>query len=792
MAIPVSQPFKDAVDDRQKIVVIEEIRLKRRKKAAGFPYEAGEIILEEDEFKAISPITKKFDVQKQNKILTSNVTITLDNALFQWDEFNTTNGRWKKDGASLSGYDPYLSEWTIIFGVVTVEDPDATPETIQVFIGRMTSDMIQDTQSGNVQITLRGFEIKLQGVDSQKVNTLLTDVATTPAVGDGSNPDFELAPSLFDVQKLRTDTVIQAQGTNYRLTQVGSADVDAKATFQPGFIPGVGAAVDFTARQWKRNLSVSEYLGLVCDAGGITPANRSIIEPSYPEVNQFIDYGSQAEWDAATKVGVSSIRLPGFASWGKDFDNFSFIADLSGWTVTTNVVAPDSSADVVHGVGSLDGIGGSARMGLSGSAFTQNLLFFVQLQGSIPVVGEFRSGTFKDLNLNSGGTVDETIINALAAPVRIHFIIYNSATGSFAILSSDESTKAHHTINFKYSSSFAITLPEFFGWGASVDAVVGKISTPAGTVLTDEINLGVLPTDLSPILVTATLNGGTVSQIRTQSSILSGGPFSALTVVDGSNVPLSPLRQFWKVELTLTSDGGENNGPDVDLFRFQFASTELLLGHADTTQKDGLQAAQRLAEITGSEFGFDNLGKFFFRPKSVSLIPIISLNEDNYILNVSPARNGYRDVKNVVQVNYGPYYSEVNSTTKGEVFPDNSQERFGDRLLPLSVNDFLFANNADFAGAIAEILFDLLSKPKRKARVTCRLIPFVDLSDVISISYKDSELLNPVYGDKLNPKPSFGPSGNVLYRDMLAKIIGVEQDFTGGRTILDIEEVLIT
>lgn len=790
MSITVSQPFKDAIDDVHKIAVIEEIRLRRRKNLPGYPYEAGEIILEENEFKAISPITKKFDVQKQNKILVSNLTITLDNKLFQWNEQNTTNGMWKRDAGSSGGYLPDQSEWTIVFGVKTVDDPDTPPETVQVFVGRMVTDMVQDTRSGTVQIPLRGFEVKLQGVDSQKVNTILTNEPATPAVGDASNPVFELAPSLFDVTKLRTAAVEQTQGANYTLSRVGSADENALATFQPGFIPGGGEAVDFTARQWKRNLTVSEYLGLVCDAGGIIPAKRSIVEPNYPAVNQFLDYGSQAEWDAATKVGVSSRRLPGFSSWGADLSNWTFIADLSGWTVTTNTVGPDSFAGVVHSAFPLDAIGGAASMGLSGATAAKDLKFFVQLASGVPPVVEFRSGIWKDLEIDATGTVDEVIVNTFGFPIRIHFIIYNAATGSYAILSSDESTKAQGPIPFKYDSGFSLTFPEFFGWGGRVDAVELTVSTLDGVVLSDVVNLGVVPTALSPLLITALLNGGSISLLRTQSAIAPGGPFSALAPVDGGDVPVSPLRQYWRVEITQSSDGSETDGPDVDFFRFQFASTELLLGHADTSNKNGYQAVQRLAEITGSEFGFTNLGDFFFRPRATSLTPIISLDESNYIIDVTPARSGYTVVRNIIQVNYGPYYSEINSTTQGEVFPNNSQERFNDQILSLSINDFLFANNADFSLAIAEILYGLFSRPKRRARVICRLIPFLDLADVITVSYKDSELLNPVYGDKLNPHPSFGPSGNVLYRDMLAKIVGIEHDFGIGRTNIDIEEVL--
>ena len=159
MAIAVSEAFKDAVDDVHKIVVVEEVTLRRRKKASGFPYEVSAVTLDEEDFKRTSPITKKYDVQKQNKILVSNLTLTLDNRDFQWDEFNNTLGRWRPDVDSALGYDPYLSEFTVKFGVKVSSDVDVDPEIVQIFTGRAT-DYVQDSKSGTIQIFLRGFEIK--------------------------------------------------------------------------------------------------------------------------------------------------------------------------------------------------------------------------------------------------------------------------------------------------------------------------------------------------------------------------------------------------------------------------------------------------------------------------------------------------------------------------------------------------------------------------------------------------------------------------------------------------------
>lgn len=788
MAIAVSQPFLDAVDDVHKLVIVLGITVLRRKKAVGFPFEVSPLVLDESEFKAISPIVKKFDVQKQNKINVSNLTLTLDNENFQWDEFNKTSGRWRPDAGSSLGYDPKDSEFAITLGVVIASDPDTDPETIQIFKGRLV-DFIQDTKSGTVQIFLKGFEVKLQEVDSQKVNTLLVDAPATPALGDGFNPTFELAPSLFDIQQVRALAAVKLQGPDYKLSQTNDADLNAIAKFEPGKEPGLGDPVDFSARQWKRNLSVSAFLGLVADAAGILPGDRSIIEPNYPAVSQFVEYGLQAEWDAAVKVETDSVFFPGKLTLGTSMVNGGFESgDLTQWTPNDGGGATAWSVSGPGGAGT-ENFFATALIGKVGAT---GLKYEVRIDSAVPTPGSFGAGNFKNLSPDIEWTNESIDIPpGLGAKVFVTFVAYDSGDqNNFTSLTTDVSSKRPQTVTFQYKNQGLITIPENSAIVPSLDAVRMLGTAAQGTALTDEIDFSVVPEGMQPILVDAVLNGGTISKIETQSSVLSGGPFSALAEVDGANVPVSPLRQFWKVKFTLDSNLAETDGPVLDFFRIQFLASTLLLGHADTTQKDGYQTFQRLAEITGSEFGFDNNSKLFFRPKSVSIIPILELTQDNYIIDVTPAKPGYRDVKNIVQVSYGPYYEEVNSATQGEVFPNNSQERFGDRILPLSINDFAFANNANFAGAIAALLFDLLSKPKRKGRIICRLIPQLDLSDVVLINYSDSELNNPVYGDPLNPKPSFGPSGNVLYRDVLAKIIGIEHDFESGRTNLDIEEVL--
>jgi len=780
MAIAVSQAFLDAVDDVHKIIVVEEIRYRRRIKNT-FIHEAEQTLIEDNEYVSVSPIVTKFDVQKQDTILSSNLTLTLLNKDFQWVEQNNTDGIFRPSAAEPLGYDPYKTEFEIKFGVVISEDVDAAPETVLVFTGRAV-DYVFDTKSGNVQVLLRGPETKLEGVDAQKINTAFANSPATPSTGDGSNPSFTLAKSLFVVSKIRSALTERTQGLEFKLDKLNDADFPVELEFEPAAIPGLGDAVDFTALQWKLDISVSEYLGLVADAAGILVGQRNIQEPNYPAVTQFIDHGTEAEWIADTKVGTNARSFPGKIAAGNNFDNPSFVTDLTGWQVTTAL-----GAILVHDAEDLDGTGGSARMRIGGTD-GDSISIFIQVQNATPTVPQFQTGTFKNI-VSSQVEVVEDFIDIPATPIvgaRIHFILSNDTTGQHAILTSNLPAERAHRIYFKTKRTSLITIFPNVIVEIKIDGIDGLTDAAEGTVLTTELNLGSVPTAMSELLALATLNGGAVG-LKTQSSVLTGGPFSALESVDGANIPVSPLRQFWKIEATLSPSGDE--GPVLDILRLQFLSDVLTIGQAEVVGKNGLQVFQRLAEITGSEFGFTPGNILFFKPRTVAATPILNLTQDDYIVDIIPARPGYRDVKNIIQVEYGPYSEEINSTTIGESSP-TSQERFDDQILRVKVNDFAFSNNADFSSAIGELLFNLRSKPKRRARVICRFIPHLTLSDVIQIDYSDSELTDPVFGDKLNFNPAFGPSGNVLYRDFICKIIGVEQDLRNARTILDVEEVL--
>jgi hypothetical protein len=190
------------------------------------------------------------------------------------------------------------------------------------------------------------------------------------------------------------------------------------------------------------------------------------------------------------------------------------------------------------------------------------------------------------------------------------------------------------------------------------------------------------------------------------------------------------------------------------------------------------------------EFGFNGAGRFFFRNKPAAPVSVLDLDQSNAVVKISAMRSGYDRVLNVAQVSYNNYYAEVDSESEAEPSP-TSVERFGRKIVVLDIDDLLFSNNANYAEAIAKLLRNNNYRPRRACRVETRIIPHLELSDVVTISYYDTpQDKNAVFGDKLGGEPGFGDNTSVLVRQMLAKVVGLSTDISSSKMSVELQEVL--
>jgi hypothetical protein len=224
-------------------------------------------------------------------------------------------------------------------------------------------------------------------------------------------------------------------------------------------------------------------------------------------------------------------------------------------------------------------------------------------------------------------------------------------------------------------------------------------------------------------------------------------------------------------------------------------TADLYLGSIDLSGMNCLEAMQLIAEVGQMEYGTRNGGKFFMRNKTVSGSANMSISQKDCILEITDFSAGYNEVRNVGQVQYGSsgkkgyYFSEYGATEATEASPTTA-ERFGVRPIVLEISNLLFSQGKQIADAIAQKLYTLNYRPKRRTRVRCRIIPHLEMSDKVSLSFYDSPLLEEViFGDPLQTRPPMG-NPDVLAREILMKVVGKTDDIIKAESVLDLEEIL--
>lgn len=791
--ITVSDRFRRMAADRESAVFSYfRVKVKRRYwNGSAYVYEAGFTTIDMDEIDDITPISWKLDSRDQNKILASNVTIRLRNQDWRWLEANITEGFFRPTLAVPGGFDPYKMQVQIVYGYVFGENDE---EDVPLFTG-LATEYLHDTQSGAVEIFVEGYELKMETADAQDTSIDYVDEPAVPPTGNAILDTFATKTSVWNVSRVETNNVDKSQGTDYKLQKMSDRENAAEIVYQATAIPPSGHAVKWDGRRWLQDKSVSFLIGALCDVAGITSGERSIQEPTFPGVSQFVEYGSQAQWDAAVKSGTNSDQLPGFLQLGTSVNDPGFESGAfgSGWnkiadstgdsaivsSITTPAYSPHGGTKFLH-----------MAIGQPLGPVDYRGIVVVSASPTAPTRAEFETGllAYYDITAATAWTLNTFDVAVGAFDRYFHFVLFDflSASG-YTVVSCQTAFRGSVSIKF-----YAVNR-SFTGVGVNkhvlIDDVSVRIIPTSGTAETGEIDLLATPSSWLPLNHLTDLGGGSIS-FRTKTASISGGPYSSYVATDGALVPQSPLARFIKVEITQNAVANRTDGPETDYIRVYFLGTTLFVGHADFKTKNCLQGVQRLAEICDCEFGFTGAGLFFFRPKGVSISPVLYMTQDNYIMGISSLRPGYDFVQNRIGISYGNYYYESNADTEGEASP-TSEERFGPIPFAKTINDMLFSNNADFASAVAKNLRSSRYLPKRRAIMETTLIPFLELSDVVNVDFHDSPLRQDnVFGDELNHDPAFGPDYRAILRDTNVKLVGISFNVKAKTMQTEIQEVL--
>lgn len=807
------------------------ITMKRRYwDGAAFVLESSPITINRREIDKISGLSSKFDTPLQNRILPSSVSITLLDKNYRWLPTNTA-GKWRKSAVASLGYDAVGSEVTIYYGYIL---SDGTSETLAQFTGVIQDDPAFDSTSGTVTFQLlEKSAAKLEAARAQSVSTFINDQAVVE-VPDGVNDIFSTGKkSLWRVrdgeggtQAPRVNSVAQAQGVNYELDDLNDAETEAKIRFLAGSIPPAAASIVYDGDQWHRDKSISELVGLLCDAASISSGDRQIEEPIFSAVDQSNTTDSAAQWAAGTLTNADASTLAGYLrrKWEKvdDFSD-SDLGDNPLWNISGLTAAVSGGKLAVTSIS--DGVGTQGGMSAPLSKTT----------GTWEFKATYNSGNF-DFNFvfMNNGTVGYALLwrpnpaDPGGGTAQLAKWPSLSAVGSsFALSGTDEKTiritrdsagemKVYVNTALQvtatdttyttggYFTLYFQRLTATLSMSANIDdiyyshVVDGTNAVETGAMIWEspEIDLLAAPSAWLPLLFSVALNGGTYS-VRTKSSTTSGGTYSSYTATDSTLTPQSPLRQFLKVEVTANASGNFLMSPVFDWMRVNWRGSSLFIRSADFTGLTCLQAIQELAKIGGMVFGSKGDGTFFFRNRTVSGAADITLSQKNAISAITRYSTGFQDTRTVGVVRYGKsgtdgyYYAEYGASQSGEASPTN-EARFGSKTIELDLNRFIFSNDAQVAVAVARKLYEENYRPKRRMTIRTRIIPHLETMDQASISFHDSPLIEKtIYGDPFQKGfPPMGPNPKTLARSLVMKAVGVTQDVMKSESIIDLEEVL--
>ena len=820
--------LKDAIEARK--IAVRILYRRRYFNGAAFVYESTDQILTDKDIEEITPINWKMDAKSQNRILASNVSLRLKNEDWFWVKENINGGAFAPDATAPDGYDDYRIKFTIQHGILK---DDGTYEYLSLFTG-FSSDIVYTTDKLSAEIRILGRELELAEGNAQNISIAHTNAVTVPAAGDGSNTIFATLKSVWEISAVKVASFLKFQGTQYRLSDMNTPDTEARITFEAGATPGIGEAVTWNGRQWLQNKTVDDLVGRLCDEAGIGPSERVITPPTFPAIDQSHNIDDAPDWSASTRTFIDVASAPGLArlEWFlmSDFQSpggaFSAASTNPTWigsyTVlgyrmringTTTAYLP---SDRAYGTWewSIDRIGApadNAEYRFIWDAATNNgyALWWNSASGGFLDLRKYTAGSF--VVIGTGILVPGHGLNRRLGVSRATdgtFTVYVGGGGgpSAILYTATDNTHTQSTRwwvvgfgaginsqsigNLYYSNTVHTSYfinPNNPAWVNNK----GSDFPPPHRWESNEIDLLAAPTAWLPMLITAVTNDGTFV-VKTATASVSGGPYDAEVALDGSNIPQSALKQYIKIIFEATHGPIFNTllGPELDSLILRWQGSELFIGQADFKGRSCLSAIQRLAEIVDCEFGFNGDGTFFFRPKGVSPAPVIDLSQHNFIIRVSSLVRGFDAVSNVVTVSYGQYYNETSADSVGDPAP-NSQDRFGDQLLAKVVNDFLFANNADFAGAMAGVLLESRKEPRVRIVADARIIPPLDLGDVVRFGFSDNPVRDANYfGDPQNPDPVFGEDFRMILRPRLFKTLGVTYDIKAGKNMLELIEVL--
>ncbi|HAM34553.1 MAG TPA: hypothetical protein DCP85_01315 [Elusimicrobia bacterium] len=208
------------------------------------------------------------------------------------------------------------------------------------------------------------------------------------------------------------------------------------------------------------------------------------------------------------------------------------------------------------------------------------------------------------------------------------------------------------------------------------------------------------------------------------------------------------------------------NPPTLLLNLITLTTANVLITMANMNSRSVLDVLKELARIADFEIGVDGNGKFFFRNKAPAAASALTLNELN-VERVQTITPGWDRVFNSIRATFGDFVKVADSASEADPAP-TSISRFGVRPLSVGGGNMIFQTDVDLATVMAKRYFGRYKEPKRRATLTARFMPEVELGDRVTFSI---------------------PSPRQIGQSFDARVLGVAHDLMSFRTEFDLTEV---
>ena len=822
--ITVSDEFKAIWADKQGQEILQRVRYKRRYKVGGVYFsEADWHVMERNEFVSIGAIPQQSDVRR-NIIKTSVMSLKVPNENNQWIEHAGSPSFWASDGVATDGYKATRTQWQVQEGYKLAA---GTTEWISVFTGIQLKPAKITGKSEFAVIEISSNAALLEKADAEEVCTEPGLEDCIPATGDGSNVDFESTSTGVDHAKLfEVNSANRTQGSQWRVTndnEVSSAGNTGRLAIKASTAPTAGHTVKTSVKKWLQNQRIETVLGLLADEAGITSGLREIATVLFPgslSGSKTID--SQAEWELGTvETNVDSTTSPGDLRQGWTcVDNFtdgdmSGWSGVAGWSVASNKLAAATPTFV--SVNTICGrVSGSWQVKMDRSSGYADFAFMGGVSGGYYIVEPTQKKYFVRIDgttiyLYKGvGAVDEVssptevllTSAAYAASAGDVYKVTRTAAGAMEVFANGVS-KLTYTDN-TYTTNVGIAV--FASGNATFDDfyynynVVTTAASDTATYESEVFDLLSTPTAWSTLVASATLNSGTIAYYTATSA--DGAAWDAYVAVASGAVITSTLRRYLKIKAIITSATLTITSPSIDSIVANFATSDIFISLANHRGKTVMQQMEKYVKLPDYELRFKGDGTLVIGPKTDGSY-VVHLTQENAIIDISEVDYGIPErVVRAGRVRYQGFvsvYGDTEASATAETIADGDE--LGKNVLDEDLDDTLVANDLDLGNSRARVLYDNSRRSATDPRPPVRLrikiwdVPWLEVSDVVRVSYYDHPLLGVFQAnDELlradSPYFHMGAPGNVISAAKDWRVLYYNPNKDTGQADILVEEVI--